>query len=75
VLKNNGILKLSIADPFGTSITAGYTNLLNYSDIFKRYTDSRYATISFSYRFGNTRIAPSRIRESGVEEEKRRAKE
>jgi iron complex outermembrane recepter protein len=74
VLKGRGILKLSIADPFRTDISAGYTNLVNYSDVFKRYSDSRYAAISFSYRFGNTKVAPSSNRESGVEEEKRRAK-
>jgi hypothetical protein len=74
VLKDKGTLKLSIADPFRSYLIAGYTNLVNYSDVFRKYTDTRYATISFTYRFGNTKIAPSSDRESGVEEEKRRAK-
>ena len=74
VFKDKGTFKLSIADPFKTEIFSGYTNLVNYSDQFKKYTDSRYATVSFTYRFGNTKLAPSSNPESGVEEEKRRAK-
>ena len=74
VLKDRGSLKLSIDDPFRTEVTAGYTNLINYADVFKRYMDTRYVTVGFTYRFGNQKVAPTQSRDTGVEDEKRRAK-
>ncbi|MGZ3921925.1 MAG: outer membrane beta-barrel protein, partial [Bacteroidia bacterium] len=74
VLNDRGSLKLSIDDPFRTEITAGYTNLINYADVFKRYMDTRYVTVGFTYRFGNQKVAPTQSRDTGVEDEKRRAK-
>jgi hypothetical protein len=40
---------------------------------FYQRRDSRVGTLSFSYRFGNDKVAPTKRRSGGAEEEKRRA--
>jgi len=41
--------------------------------MFTRHIESRVATLAFTYRFGNNKIAPSRRVTGGAEEEKKRA--
>jgi len=73
ILKGKGTLKLNATDILRTYYTVGSTSLLNYKDMFNKYTDSRFATIAFSYRFGNTKVAPARSSTGGAGDEKKRA--
>ncbi len=68
-----GTLKLNITDGFYTNQVRATTALTGYSESFYQRRDSRVATLTFSYRFGKNGVAPSRKRNSGAEDEKRRA--
>ncbi|MCC3154375.1 TonB-dependent receptor [Hymenobacter sp. BT770] len=66
-------LKLNMTDIFYTSPLHATSTYTNYIERFYQRGDSRVATLSFSYRFGNDKLAPSRRRSGGAEDEKRRA--
>ncbi|MBC3541771.1 outer membrane beta-barrel protein [Rufibacter sediminis] len=66
-------LKLNLADIFYSNRTRATTALIGYSERFYQRRDTRVATLSFTYRFGKSQVAPSRRRTGGAEEEKRRA--
>ncbi|WP_234997534.1 outer membrane beta-barrel protein [Hymenobacter roseosalivarius] len=66
-------LRFNVADIFYTTpqrVTAIYDN---FAETFRSAQDSRVATLAFTYRFGNDKLAPIRRRQSGAEDEKRRA--
>ncbi|HEX8426530.1 TonB-dependent receptor [Hymenobacter sp.] len=65
--------KLNITDIFYTGVTRATSTYNNYVERFYQRGDSRVATFSFSYRFGNEKAAPTRRRQGGAEDEKRRA--
>lgn len=73
ILKGNGTIKLNVTDILRTYNQVGSTSLLNYSDMFNKVTDSRYATIAFNYRFGNNKVAPAGNSTGGAVDEKKRA--
>ncbi|MHC2992281.1 hypothetical protein OB13_12015, partial [Pontibacter sp. HJ8] len=66
-------LKLNVTDAFYTNKVHGATELTRYSENFYQRRDSQVATLSFNYRFGQGKEAPSRRRTGGAEEEKNRA--
>lgn len=66
-------LKLNFADVFYSRNTEATTELTGYKEAFHQRRDTRVATLSFSYRFGKNQLAPARRRQSGAEEEQRRA--
>ncbi|WP_078063104.1 TonB-dependent receptor [Solirubrum puertoriconensis] len=66
-------LKLSVSDIFFTSPVRATSTYANYVENFYQRQDSRQATLSFSYRFGNDKVAPTKRRQGGAEDEKRRA--
>ncbi|GAB3288966.1 outer membrane beta-barrel family protein [Hymenobacter humi] len=66
-------LKLNVTDIFYTSPLHATSTYTNYIERFYQRGDSRVGTLSFSYRFGNDKLAPSRRRSGGAEDEKRRA--
>ncbi|MBO0356512.1 TonB-dependent receptor [Hymenobacter sp. BT186] len=68
-----GTFKLNVTDIFFTSVTRATSTYNNYAERFYQSRDSRVATLSFSYRFGNDKVAPTRRRQGGAEDEKRRA--
>lgn len=68
-----GTLKLNVADIFFTSKVRAVSAYDNYVERFYQRRDSRAATLSFSYRFGNDKVAPTRRRTGGADDEKRRA--
>lgn len=68
-----GTLKLSVTDLLFTDVTRGRSVYVNYQEQFRERSDSRAATLSFTYRFGNDQIAPARRRTDGAADEKRRA--
>lgn len=66
-------LRLGITDIFYTAplrITSVYNN---FSEVFRNRQDSRIATVAFTYRFGNSKVAAARRRAAGADEELRRA--
>jgi hypothetical protein len=73
VWDRKGTVKLNLTDVLYTSVVRATSTYDNYVERFYQRQDSRVATLSFSYRFGNDKVAPSRKRQSGAEEEKRRA--
>lgn len=68
-----GSLKFSVADLFFTNKVRATSAYDNFVERFYQRRDSRVATLSFSYRFGNDKVAPTRRRTGGAEDEKRRA--
>ncbi|MCC3156967.1 TonB-dependent receptor [Hymenobacter sp. 15J16-1T3B] len=68
-----GTLKLSAADLLYTSTTRARSTYDNYQEHFYQRGDSRVVTLSFAYRFGNDKVAPTKRRAGGAEDEKRRA--
>lgn len=69
----NSTLKLSISDIFRTNHIAVEVEYQNQDFFTDRTWDSRVATVSYTYRFGKNTVAKARQRNTGVEEEKRRA--
>jgi outer membrane receptor protein involved in Fe transport len=66
-------LRLNMADIFFTRTVHAVSAYDNYIERFYQRQDSRVVTLSFSYRFGNDKVAPTRRRTGGAEDEKRRA--
>ncbi|MBD2766646.1 TonB-dependent receptor [Hymenobacter sp. BT664] len=66
-------LKLAVTDLFFTRTGRVTSTYDNYVERFYQRRDSRFMTLSFSYRFGNDKLTPTRRRGGGAEDEKRRA--
>jgi hypothetical protein len=73
VWAGKGIVKVNVTDIFFTDVTRGRATYANYREQFQERSDSRAATLSFTYRFGNDQVATARRRREGAEDEKRRA--
>lgn len=65
--------KFSVSDIFLTNRIAVIVQYQNQDFITNRTWDARVATLSYTYRFGKSTVARARQRNSGVEDEKRRA--
>ncbi|HZY37784.1 MAG TPA: TonB-dependent receptor [Mucilaginibacter sp.] len=70
---DKAVLKFNLSDILYTNYYEANTSLTGYKEHFIQHLDSRVATISLVYKFGNSQLAPSRRKLSGVEDEKRRA--
>ena len=72
ILHNKGSLKGSINDIFRGqhyNISSMYEGV----DVRQQYySDSRFATLSFTYRFGNSKVKPKTEHQTGIEKEKKR---
>ncbi|MFN8356129.1 MAG: outer membrane beta-barrel protein [Spirosomataceae bacterium] len=66
-------LKLSMTDLFYTNHIAVVVNYQNMDFFTDRRWDSRVLTFSFTRRFGSNTVAQARRRNTGVEDERRRA--
>lgn len=71
--ERRGTLRLNISDVLYTQKVRAVSAYDNYVENFYQRRDSRVGTLSFSYRFGNDKVTPTRRRTGGAEEEKRRA--
>jgi ferric enterobactin receptor len=67
-----GTVKLAATDIFYTSPLYATSNYTNYQEKLFLRRDARVLTLSFSWRFGNDKLAPAR-RTGGAEDEKSRA--
>jgi iron complex outermembrane recepter protein len=73
VLKNKGSLRFNITDIFWTNLPNSTITYANYIEKWHAVRDSRVANLTFTYRFGNNKIAAARRRSTASEEETRRA--
>jgi iron complex outermembrane recepter protein len=74
VSKNKkSVYKVAVADIFYTNHIAVIVKYQNQDWFTDRRWDSRFVTLSYTYRFGKNTVARSRQRNTGVEDEKRRA--
>ncbi|MBA4140449.1 MAG: outer membrane beta-barrel protein, partial [Segetibacter sp.] len=73
VLKNNGTIRFNITDIFWTNLPKATITYNNYIENWHAYRETRVANLSFTYRFGNNKVAASRRRTTASEEERRRA--
>ncbi|MGE5520762.1 MAG: TonB-dependent receptor domain-containing protein [Candidatus Dadabacteria bacterium] len=75
VLKNRGAVRLNIRDIFLTSRGSGQMSFKSTEAHFESKRDSRQATLSFSYRFGNPIKGATPKRKTGsAEDEQSRVK-
>ena len=66
-------VKLNVSDVFFSNQANAFTQLTGYREKFVQNRDSRVATFSFSYKFGNGQANSPRRKTGGAEEEKQRA--
>ncbi len=74
VLKNKGTVRFNITDIFWTNrprATITFPGV--YVEKWHAFRESRVATLSFNYRFGNNKVQAARRRTTGSEEERQRA--
>jgi len=72
VLKNKGTVKINVSDLFHSGTRAN-NSFRDYIEDFKVWRDTRVVTATFTYRFGNTKVAAARRMTGGAEDEKKRA--
>lgn len=74
VLEGKGTLRLNFTDIFWTSRPRAKVEYEgSYVENWHAYRESRVANISFTYRFGNSKVQAARRRTTASEEERQRA--
>jgi hypothetical protein len=73
ILKNNGTIRFNVTDIFWTNLPQATITYKNYIENWHAYRETRVANLTFTYRFGNNKVAASRRRTTASEEERRRA--
>ncbi|HVZ55209.1 MAG TPA: TonB-dependent receptor [Chitinophagaceae bacterium] len=71
--QGKGTFRFSITDIFWTDRPRATITYTNYVEKWRAYRETRVATLSFTYRFGKSTVAQARRRNTGSEEERRRA--
>lgn len=73
VMKNKGTVRFNVTDIFWTNLPRATITYNNYIEYWHAYRETRVANLSFTYRFGNNKVAAARRRTTASEEERRRA--
>lgn len=73
ILKNKGTLRFNVTDIFWTNLPKAVITYDNYIEKWHAYRETRVANLTFSYRFGNTKVLAARRRTTASEEERQRA--
>jgi hypothetical protein len=73
VMKNKGTLRFNITDIFWTNLPKAVITYDNYIEKWHAYRETRVANLTFTYRFGNSKVQAARRRATGSEEERQRA--
>ncbi|TJY37051.1 TonB-dependent receptor domain-containing protein [Pontimicrobium aquaticum] len=75
VWDGKGIFRLNINDIFWNQYPVGSTNFGGLKDKFHSYRDNRFATFSFTWRFGKQTVRAQNRRRTGIQEELNRARQ
>ncbi|SNR31619.1 outer membrane beta-barrel protein [Hymenobacter mucosus] len=70
---SHATLRLNVADIFYTTPLRATSTYASLRETFRTAQDSRFATVAYTYRFGNEKVAAARKRSGAAEDEKRRA--
>ncbi|HEY6913701.1 MAG TPA: outer membrane beta-barrel protein, partial [Paludibacter sp.] len=73
VLKDKGMIKISVYDIFYSNHTSGYSKYNNVDLDFKNTNDSRKLNVSFTYRFGKDEFKTRSNRSTASSEEQSRS--
>lgn len=73
VMQGKGTVRFNVTDIFWTNLPKATITYNNYIEHWHAYRETRVATLSFTYRFGNNKVAAARRRTTASEEERRRA--
>ncbi len=71
--EGRAIVKVSFNDMFYSSNARATTRFTGYVESYDARRDTRVATVSFTYKFGNTSLSPSQRRRGGADDIKQRA--
>jgi hypothetical protein len=73
IKKGQGNLKLNVTDVFNTQrIENTVTNYQSVNGVFVEKPESRFVNLAFTWKFGNKQVKASKMRKSGIEEERTR---
>lgn len=72
ILKNNGTIKLSVTDLCFSNKISADVHFTDYHEYFLVARETRVATLSFTYRFGNKQVQAAKRRTGGAEDLKQR---
>jgi len=72
VFGNKGVVKFSVSDIFHTLHTDLYSNFAGQQVIIQSGGETRLFRLFFNYRFGSSKLTPTKNHPSGAEEENRR---
>jgi hypothetical protein len=74
IMKNKGTVRFNITDIFWTNLPGGTITYQNtYVEKWHAFRETRVANLSFTYRFGNSKVQAARIKTTASEEERQRA--
>lgn len=73
ILKGLGNVKLACSDVLKTMKWSGKTDFAGVHSTFEGHGEQQQIKLNFSYRFGKNTVKASRQRQSGIEDEKKRA--
>jgi len=73
VMKSKGTLRFNITDIFWTNLPKAVITYDNYIEKWHAVRETRVANLTFTYRFGNSKVQAARRRTTGSEEERQRA--
>ncbi|MGB3948144.1 MAG: outer membrane beta-barrel family protein [Bacteroidia bacterium] len=71
--EGRAVVKISFNDIFYTSNARATTRFTGYVESYDARRDTRVATVSFTYKFGNTSLSPAQRRRGGADDIKQRA--
>lgn len=73
ILKNKGTIRFNMSDIFWTNLPKAVITYDNYVEKWHAQRETRVANLSFTYRFGSSKVQAARRRTTASEEERQRA--
>jgi iron complex outermembrane recepter protein len=73
IMKGKGTVRFNITDIFWTNLPQAVITYDNYIEKWHAWRETRVANLTFTYRFGNSKVQQARRRSTGSEEERQRA--
>jgi iron complex outermembrane recepter protein len=73
LFKNSGSIRFNVTDIFWTNLPKATITYNSYIENWHAYRETRVANLTFTYKFGNKKVADARRRTTASEEERRRA--